>query len=203
MKVIVSFSMLFAVSIGYFISNEYLNNRDEAQAYCEGYESDLASIHDANQLADAQAVCRRKTHTFGGGSWGCWIGLSQSQEGEPWEWIDQTPFDYGYDGNGNGQATISVKPWADGEPNNEEGHEDCAMLGAHLEYLMNDHPCDGYQSYVLCNGFRNECEAQGFGMIRKHPCSCTTESDASYCHSIEIVASKVGTGNEVLTNLCT
>ena len=55
----------------------------QALAYCDSLGLDLVSIHDAEERDEAKALCQTVDHS---GSDGCWIGLTQEDEGQPWYW---------------------------------------------------------------------------------------------------------------------
>ena len=106
-------------------STEWTN----ANNFCLGVGTTLASIHSASDMAQAQSVC-------GGG---CWIGLLRS--GSSFYWTDGTSYTYTY--------------WAPTEPSNSGGNENCVEIepsssGGGYTLKWNDQNC-GEWNHALCN----------------------------------------------------
>ncbi|XP_077327156.1 CD209 antigen-like protein C isoform X3 [Lithobates pipiens] len=63
-----------------------------------------------------------------------WIGLQRdTQNSSHWLWIDGAP--------------LTFSAWAEGEPNNENGHENCTEMRKSIRSL-NDVPCDIKKHYI-------------------------------------------------------
>lgn len=67
-----------------------------------------------------------------------WIGLNDLKKEGEWVWVD---------GEESNNATVT---WWPGEPNNNEGNEDCGHIRGQLRglVLLNDSPCSNKQPYI-------------------------------------------------------
>ena len=83
----------------------------EARADCQARGVDIASIHSAEENADAFALTNRRD---------TWIGINDMQTEGTWVWSDG--------------STVGYTNWAPGEPNSYEGDEDCAIFWSGGEY---------------------------------------------------------------------
>ena len=91
----------------YFLSLNIFD-QDKASAYCATIcNSKLASIH--SQSDNQRAIDALKENPYS--DRGAWIGLSDADDSDYWEWDDDTALDYGNLTNSHG-----VYPWAVGEP---------------------------------------------------------------------------------------
>lgn len=99
-----------------------------ARQSCERFGGKLASIHSQaeNDFVTRAAFARRQTRWYLG-------ALDWPDEGE-FYWVDETPFDY--------------SNWADGEPNDNGGAEDCILFGQRDSPQWNDVYCGVYTSFV-------------------------------------------------------
>ena len=130
---------------GYFRGDSKMNG-ESAEAYCNSFGSNLATITTAAELADAQNVCGYTASS-------CWIGL-YADDNRDWHWRDgSTDLGFGFDDNGDAIEGVGDPPvdgfWADEEPN-DQGNEDCAELRDVVNYYVNDEHCSGSR-YPLCN----------------------------------------------------
>ena len=83
----------------------------EARADRQARGVDIASIHSAEENADAFALTNRRD---------TWIGINDMQTEGTWVWSDG--------------STVGYTNWAPGEPNSYEGDEDCAIFWSGGEY---------------------------------------------------------------------
>ena len=75
-------------------------------------------------------------NAFGFNNYDPWIGLNDLHQEGRWVWTD------------GHTATRANVVWRHGEPNNDKGNENCAMLIG-SDYQVNDKTC-GYSSIGLC-----------------------------------------------------
>ena len=87
----------------YIIGSETMNFTN-AEAWCQSQGYHLVSIHSEAEAVEVQTLCQSQSPQRH-----CWIGLTHASEGEPWEWTDGRPADYGL--NADGSATANVDPW--------------------------------------------------------------------------------------------
>ncbi|MBU1410736.1 CotH kinase family protein [Myxococcota bacterium] len=102
----------------------------DAEADCAVQGGHLASIHDAS----TQDTIAATALGIAGQNW--WIGANDLDTEGTFTWTDGTPFDAAF--------------WADGEPNNADGWENCAHLASWAGGRWNDIPCD-YTMYYVCH----------------------------------------------------
>jgi hypothetical protein len=96
------------------------------RAACQALGGDLASIHSAAENAAVLAVIPQSAAP--------WIGATDAVSEGTWRWSDGTPWDY--------------SNWAPGEPNDEGGNEDCALLYA--SGAWNDGQCPVSDRGAVC-----------------------------------------------------
>jgi len=99
-----------------------------AEADCAAAGGHLASIHDQA----AQDHVASTAFSIAGQDW--WIGANDLEAEGAFAWTDGSPFDFAH--------------WADGEPNNWDGWENCAHLTTWAGGRWNDLPCDYALPYV-------------------------------------------------------
>ncbi|XP_073672066.1 CD209 antigen-like protein C [Paramisgurnus dabryanus] len=107
----------------YFISSEK-KNWTESRRYCRERGADLIII---NNKEEQDFI---KNHSVKGGHW---IGLSDSDEEGRWKWVDG--------------STLNSSFWRSGEPNSNEGDEDCVVFGS-----------TGWGDYLCARTFKWICE---------------------------------------------
>ncbi|XP_077592286.1 macrophage mannose receptor 1 [Stigmatopora nigra] len=95
-----------------------------ARDFCLAIGGDLMSVHDAQDLRNAQF------HS----SDAAWIGLSLLGTNEGFAWTDQSP--YGYEN------------WGYGEPNNYNDVEHCAEVQTYYGRHWNDRHCESYNDWI-------------------------------------------------------
>ena len=94
-------------------------------------KGDLASLHSAMDLvAIVQAIKAVTTNT----PIYYWIGLNDRQREGHYVWTDGTPVDY--------------LAWAENQPDNYRGGEDCTEIKQSYTYLFNDASCSNEHTYV-------------------------------------------------------
>ncbi|XP_035686690.1 uncharacterized protein LOC118422928 isoform X2 [Branchiostoma floridae] len=67
-----------------------------------------------------------------------WIGLNDQADEQSWTWSDGKPLNDG-----------GFTKWAPGEPNNNEGIQDCGQLWAYKNFQWDDDRCS-YKKYFIC-----------------------------------------------------
>ena len=101
-----------------------------ARQECQGMNADLLIINSAEENTFIADLLKAK-----GVKWG-WIGLQRNTKDSTFYWIDGTPIEY--------------DAWRSGEPNNDDGNENCAYIDVVASYGgWNDIPCD-IRNIVLC-----------------------------------------------------
>jgi hypothetical protein len=95
------------------------------RAACQALGGDLASIHSAAENAAVLAITE---------SAGAWIGATDAVSEGTWMWSDGTPWDY--------------QTWADGQPDDWDGNEDCALMWA--SGAWNDGQCSDSDRGAVC-----------------------------------------------------
>eukprot|EP01084_Bolivina_argentea_P265406 449872_1 len=141
---------------------KYLLYRTDAQftnalEFCENtLGTSLASIHNSDDMARADHLCRVSTRD-------CWVGLNRLHNTSSvyslnsFKWSDKTEFDYGRYNTHYGDYPWSSTQWI--EPNNQEGNEYCVELSNDHNFEWNDMRCNaGY--YFLCNKPNELCNKQ-------------------------------------------
>ncbi|XP_057680492.1 macrophage mannose receptor 1 [Corythoichthys intestinalis] len=96
----------------------------EARDFCRAIGGDLMSVHDAQDLRNAQF------HS----SDAAWIGLSLLGTNEGFVWTDGSP--YGYEN------------WGYGEPNNYNDVEHCTEVHTYYGRHWNDRHCESYNDWI-------------------------------------------------------
>ena len=100
----------------------------EAEADCAAFGGHLISIHDSLTQDTVAASA------FGIAAQDWWIGINDLDAEGTFAWTDGTPFDASF--------------WADGEPNNYDGWENCGHLASWAGGRWNDIPCEYGMNYV-------------------------------------------------------
>lgn len=109
----------------YFLVQQTMTWAD-AQMFCRTNYTDLAIIGTAAELAMIQALAQSNMFTSE-----AWLGLDLDVN--TWHWVD------------SGQPVGSTTFWDSGEPNNSDGHQECAVL---TSSGWNDRACDELHRYV-------------------------------------------------------
>ncbi|XP_018428584.1 PREDICTED: hepatic lectin-like, partial [Nanorana parkeri] len=101
-----------------------------ARTMCQGKESDLIVINsDKEQVFFAGKINPSSFKRY-------WLGLHDTHKEGLWKWVDGTNY------------WTSYKAWTKGEPNDNAGEEDCALMWTNGEW--NDVPCTYDNSYAIC-----------------------------------------------------
>ena len=107
-------------------------NWADARANCLSVGGELASIHSAEQNAEAYALA---SSLDASSNYYAWIGFNDLTAEGTWAWSDGSTVDY--------------TNWNDGEPNNSaNGNEDCAHIFGSA--LWNDATCSSTMASI-CN----------------------------------------------------
>ncbi|KAM5173059.1 hepatic lectin-like [Mantella aurantiaca] len=102
----------------------------QARTMCKGKESELLVINnEKEQLFIAAKTSPSSFKRY-------WLGLHDAHEEGLWKWVDETDYE------------ISYKFWDSGEPNDNAGEEDCALMWNQGKW--NDVPCTYDDSYAIC-----------------------------------------------------
>ena len=132
-----------------------------AKAYCESIGSLLVSIHSLSDQRELQfqANAHRILLDVGTERTEWWLGITDSDTEDEWQWLDGTDTDYGF----NGKTASGAFPWSPGEPNDfkhTQDGEDClaaqfwAANDKYLEFTWNDRDCNANDNdnkgYPLC-----------------------------------------------------
>eukprot|EP01084_Bolivina_argentea_P180051 311064_1 len=144
----------------------------QAEDYCQKRcNSHLISLHNDQQYKQLINLIKNATNdyiTTINPKTNTWIGLNDFDANQQWEWIDQTPFDFGNDISGG------VYPWSTGDPGNSAVKSCILMEGIDIDgdYLWNDkvnskidcmfacNTCDGIVSkYVTITTLKNHTQS--------------------------------------------
>uniref|UniRef100_A0A671YPN6 C-type lectin domain-containing protein n=1 Tax=Sparus aurata TaxID=8175 RepID=A0A671YPN6_SPAAU len=101
----------------------------EAQSYCREHHTDLASVRNMTE--------NQKVMDLVPAGQKAWIGLFR----DSWKWSDG--------------SNSSFRYWAEGQPNNYGGNQDCVVAGLGIDGKWWDDPC-GQTRPILCYSLR-EC----------------------------------------------
>ncbi|KAI4887390.1 hypothetical protein NFI96_028551 [Prochilodus magdalenae] len=109
----------------YYVSTEF-KTRSQARQACRERGADLVII---NSPEEQEFIYNEDQYT--------WIGLSDAETEGEWKWVDGSPLNTAY--------------WKDGEPNDANSEEDCAVLSFPSPKLKswNDIPCH-YAAGWIC-----------------------------------------------------
>ncbi|XP_072255760.1 hepatic lectin-like [Pyxicephalus adspersus] len=113
----------------YYISKSTLDWKS-ARTLCQGKESDLVVINNQRELLFLAGKTNPSSYNR------YWLGLHDIDEEGLWKWVDDTNYE------------TSFKAWSEGEPNDKDSEEDCAMMWFNGEW--NDVPCNYDNYYALC-----------------------------------------------------
>lgn len=127
-----------------YIAGETLMSMADAQAYCSSLGTNLASIHSESDFNATRLLCQSTSSS----ALGCWVGLIQPAEDEPWYWTDASSLDYGFASDG---SPITGAPWYTSEPDHSEGWEDCVHIASTQNHEWDDVDCANH-NYPICNG---------------------------------------------------
>ena len=138
---------LIVSSNGYFVGPDTMFIRD-AEPYCLSKGSNLATISNSADLANAQNTCQQS-----GATRGCAVGLYRDDTGEPWKWRDGSEIDYGFINKDPLRPATGTGPWYTNQPNNWEQDQDCTELIRVFGYKINDAQCadNRFNLQPLCN----------------------------------------------------
>ena len=112
----------------YYVKDTPTLKQSDARQHCQNLGGDLAIIKSEKQNDFIFSLIQGQ-NTFT--KWGAWIGIQRKADGK-FYWIDNTPVDGSY----------SI--WADREPNNAGGSENCVQMYGQdsLRKKWNDFSCD-------------------------------------------------------------
>ena len=113
----------------------------EANQVCNLAGGNLTSIHSSEEF---EFIQRLLISSIGDSYFTTWIGGKKN--GNTYEWIDGTPFDF--------------DNWFPAEPNNSKGVENCLeLLGLNEPWnnLFNDKNCDTKSSFI-CQSLEKVCK---------------------------------------------
>ncbi|KAI1901235.1 hypothetical protein AGOR_G00032210 [Albula goreensis] len=97
----------------------------EAQSYCRGKNTDLASVRNQTENQEIKQTGINSEQT----AW-LWIGLFR----ESWKWSDQSSSSYRY--------------WRSGQPNNRRGEENCAVMWVKHDGRWGDQKCSNSHPFI-------------------------------------------------------
>lgn len=110
----------------------------EALRYCREKYTDLASVHNEEELNKLKTTASRyyKGHV--------WLGLYDNIDS--WKWSLEEEGYYG-----DGEAEFGM--WNSGKPNNKGGYENCVQMEDNG--FWSDVVCETHQKFVCYNGKEN------------------------------------------------
>ena len=120
----------------------------KALDFCRNIDSDLLSIRDKNEKNAMLNKYLRSSLKY-------WIGLSDLDKNDRFEWSDGTDFNY--------------ENWGSGEPNRYNGLEDCVELRIRSSGTWNDANCYVSRNFVCKKQMSTQC---GKGSWLFHNKSC-------------------------------
>eukprot|EP01084_Bolivina_argentea_P300517 518205_1 len=129
----------------YIAPNGKLNFIDAENRCMDIYATHLASIHNENDMHEAQKLCRLRSISNPDS---CWIGLTDEHTENQYYWKDESAFDFGTDVSG------AVPPWTvvngTNQPDNDNGGQNCVELHKNNNFTWADTDCAAEQHF-LCN----------------------------------------------------
>ena len=100
---------------------------------CHGMGANLPIINSDEENTFISDLLRTPKKTW------AWIGLRRNVTDSSFYWFDGTPIEGNYDS------------WRDGEPNNHDGNENCALIVVQSGHgVWNDIPCEKPWAGTLC-----------------------------------------------------
>ncbi|XP_041036060.1 C-type lectin domain family 10 member A-like isoform X2 [Carcharodon carcharias] len=108
-------------------------NWDSAKQQCESENSHLIIINTEQEQNFIKKFLENNP-------WGYWIGLTDGESEGNWKWVDGTP--------------VSFTQWDQGEPNNWNDNENCAIIRA-----------SGWNDYSCSDQFRFICEKRALTCV--------------------------------------
>lgn len=124
-----SFPLVLPVSRKYYLIQQGRNWKD-AQAYCQATYTDLAIVEDNEDMIKLQSETQKQQLNSN-----AWIGLYNDINS--WRWS------FGNEPLG------SMRKWADGEPNNNGGHQECVAI---QPWGWTDKQCTSKFPFVCIDG---------------------------------------------------
>ncbi|XP_069039097.1 C-type lectin domain family 4 member M-like [Lepisosteus oculatus] len=116
----------------YFFSSE-IKNWNDSRTACRSQGADLVIIESRQEQEFLWNLTRSPSKQS------AWIGLTDQNKEGTWLWVDGT--------------NLTVKYWANQQPDNWQGKEHCALiditLSTDMEKIWNDVPCTG-NNYRIC-----------------------------------------------------
>ncbi|XP_077991767.1 perlucin-like isoform X2 [Glandiceps talaboti] len=110
----------------YFIKESEFYTYDEAETLCQGMDSQLVIIKDA----ELDLFLRE----FGSRTSSVWIGITDREVEGTFRWSDNTPLTY--------------SNWSPPQPDNSKGIEDYGQLNREYGGQWNDKSCESKQGFV-------------------------------------------------------
>jgi len=134
--------IIYADASKYFIGSRNFVNYTDAINVCLNDGGILATINNENDHIIASNVCGTITD--------CWFGLNSINNENVWEYMDGTSVNgaYGFDINGN--PTVGIGPWLNGQPDYHLNNEHCVHLAVGLNNQWNDRGCWFNYLRALC-----------------------------------------------------
>lgn len=124
-----SFPLVLPVSRKYYLIQQG-RNWNNAQAYCQATYTDLAIVEDNEDMIKLQSETQKQQLNSN-----AWIGLYNDINS--WRWS------FGNEPLG------SMRKWADGEPNNNGGHQECVAI---QPWGWTDKQCTSKFPFVCIDG---------------------------------------------------
>ena len=154
------------------------SNWDDARAFCQSFDSNLASIHNEDDMESVKALC---STTFETGD--CWIGLMVNSA-QDWVWSDGTYFDFG-----NNISISGIYPWSNAQPLINSGESNnipnCIYMDSSEDYQWTASWKDEKKNFV-CNKPNELCYndqwtqlSQPKGTVSFHGCNASMDNGSA------------------------
>ncbi|XP_069106625.1 perlucin-like [Argopecten irradians] len=110
----------------------------DAKQYCQIYGADLLEIDSAQEEFIVEGMIKRLHGTVHGEEVFWTDGTDLLMEGE-WRWAGQ---------GGESRLIQGYTHWADGQPSNDNGNENCLAIRAQFKYEWNDDKCSRLKAFI-------------------------------------------------------